>query len=169
MIIAVLGSGGREHAIAWALAKSPRCEKLYVLPGNGGTAAIAENVEGVDATKGEEVLAFVRAHAVDLVVIGPEAPLVAGVADTLRAAGVLVFGPDAQGAQLEGSKTYSKRFMQDNGIPTAAYGTFTEAAPAVQYVRDMGAPIVVKADGLAAGKGVIVAQTVEEAVDAVDS
>lgn len=169
MIIAVLGGGGREHAIAWALAKSPRCEKLYVLPGNGGTAAIAENVEGIDATKGEEVLAFVRAHAVDLVVIGPEAPLVAGVADTLRAAGVLVFGPDAQGAQLEGSKTYSKRFMQDNGIPTAAYGTFTEAAPAVQYVRDMGAPIVVKADGLAAGKGVIVAQTVEEAVDAVNS
>ena len=150
MIIAVLGSGGREHAIAWALAKSPRCEKLYVLPGNGGTAAIAENVEGVDIDNGEEVLAFVRAHAVDLVVIGPEAPLVAGVADTLRAAGVLVFGPDAQ------------------GIPTAAYGTFTEAAPAVQYVRDMGAPIVVKADGLAAGKGVIVAQTVEEAVDAVN-
>lgn len=168
MIIAVLGSGGREHAIAWALAKSPRCEKLYVLPGNGGTAAIAENVEGVDIDNGEEVLAFVRAHAVDLVVIGPEAPLVAGVADTLRAAGVLVFGPDAQGAQLEGSKTYSKRFMQENGIPTAAYGTFTEAAPAVQYVRDMGAPIVVKADGLAAGKGVIVAQTVEEAVDAVN-
>ena len=168
MIIAVLGSGGREHAIAWALAKSPRCEKLYVLPGNGGTAAIAENVEGIDIDNGEEVLAFVRAHAVDLVVIGPEAPLVAGVADTLRAAGVLVFGPDAQGAQLEGSKTYSKRFMQENGIPTAAYGTFTEAAPAVQYVRDMGAPIVVKADGLAAGKGVIVAQTVEEAVDAVN-
>jgi phosphoribosylamine--glycine ligase len=169
MNIVVLGSGGREHAICWALARSPRCSTLYAAPGNGGTAQVAENVSGLDITDGNALVGFCRDHDIDMVVIGPEAPLVAGVADVLRQAGVLVFGPSAQGAQLEGSKTYSKRFMLDNNIPTAAYGTFTDAASAEQYVRDMGAPIVVKADGLAAGKGVIVAGDVETAVDAVRS
>ena len=167
MNILVLGGGGREHAIAWALAKSPRCERLYVAPGNGGTAAIACNVADLDASDGEAVLDFVRGHAVELVVIGPEAPLVAGVADVLRAGGVDVFGPDAQGARLEGSKTYSKQFMDANGIPTARYRSFTESEPALAYVEELGAPVVVKADGLAAGKGVVVADDVEDARAAV--
>ena len=152
MNILVLGSGGREHALAWALAKSPRCDVLYVAPGNGGTADIAENVPDLDVMDSEALLAFVRERQIGLVVIGPEAPLVAGVADGLRAAGVAVFGPDAQGAQLEGSKAYSKTFMEQNGIPTARYATFDAAEPALAYVREQGAPIVVKADGLAAGK-----------------
>ena len=169
MNILVLGGGGREHAIAWALAKSPKCDELYVAPGNGGTANVATNVAGLDPEDGEAVLAFAREYRVELVVIGPEAPLVAGVADVVRAGGVAVFGPDAQGAQLEGSKTYSKRFMEANDIPTAAYGTFTDEASALAYVREVGAPIVVKADGLAAGKGVIVADDLETAEDAVRS
>lgn len=169
MNILVLGGGGREHAITRALAKSARTDELFVAPGNGGTADIAQNVAGLNAEDGEAVLAFVQQHAIDLVVIGPEAPLVAGVADVLRAAGVAVFGPDAQGAQLEGSKTYSKEFMEANGIPTARYGSFTELEPALAYVRKLGAPVVVKADGLAAGKGVVVAQTIEEAEEAVRS
>lgn len=169
MNILVLGGGGREHAITWALAKSPRTDALYVAPGNGGTADIAQNVSGLDAENGDAVLAFAKEHAVDLVVIGPEAPLVAGVADVLRAAGIAVFGPDAQGAQLEGSKTYSKEFMDANGIPTARYGSFTELQPALDYVHELGAPVVVKADGLAAGKGVVVAESVEEAEEAVHS
>lgn len=167
MNILLLGSGGRENAIAWALAKSPKCEKLYVAPGNGGTASIAENVSGLNAEDGQAVLAFAQEHAIDLVVIGPEAPLVAGVADVLREAGVAVFGPDAQGAQLEGSKTYSKEFMEANGIPTARYQSFTDEAAALAYVDELGAPIVVKADGLAAGKGVVVAEDIEDAKEAV--
>lgn len=169
MNILVLGGGGREHAITWALAKSARTDELFVAPGNGGTSDIAQNVAGLNAEDGEAVLAFVQQHAIDLVVIGPEAPLVAGVADVLRAAGVAVFGPDAQGAQLEGSKTYSKEFMEANGIPTARYGSFTELEPALAYVRELGAPVVVKADGLASGKGVVVAQAIEEAEEAVRS
>lgn len=168
MNILVLGSGGREHAIAWALAKSPRCDRLYVAPGNGGTATVAENVAGLDAEDGQAVLSFAKEHAVDLVVIGPEAPLVAGVADVLRAGGLLVFGPDAQGAQLEGSKSYSKQFMLDNGIPTAAYETFTDKTAAADYINKVGAPVVVKADGLAAGKGVVVAEDTASAVKASD-
>ncbi|MEG1253972.1 MAG: phosphoribosylamine--glycine ligase [Raoultibacter sp.] len=167
MNILLLGAGGREHAIAWALAKSAQCTKLYVAPGNGGTDAVAENVSTLDAADPAAVLAFARDHAIGLVVIGPEAPLVAGVADALRAADIAVFGPDAQGAQLEGSKTYSKAFMDANAIPTAAYASFTEEAPALAYIDEMGAPIVVKADGLAAGKGVIVAETIEAAKTAV--
>ena len=169
MNILVLGGGGREHAIAWALAKSPRTDKLYVAPGNGGTDAIAQNIRGLNAEDGEEVLGFVRDHAIDLVVIGPEAPLVAGVADVLRAAGIPTFGPDAQGAQLEGSKTFSKQFMEANGIPTARYRSFDTLEPALAYVRELGAPIVVKADGLAAGKGVVVADDLEDAEEAVQS
>lgn len=169
MNILVLGGGGREHAIAWALAKSPKCDKLYVAPGNGGTAAMAVNVADLDPQDGQAVLAFARGHDIGLVVIGPEAPLVAGVADVLRAGGVATFGPDAQGAQLEGSKTYCKQFMEENDIPTARYRSFTEQEPALDYVRELGAPIVVKADGLAAGKGVVVAEDLEAAEEAVKS
>lgn len=166
MNILVLGSGGREHAIAWALAKSPQCEQLYVAPGNGGTAAVAQNVS-LDMMDGQAVLGFVRDHDVDLVVIGPEAPLVAGVADDLRVAGVAVYGPNQAEALLEGSKDHAKRFMGDNDIPTAAYASFDDAEQALAYVRAQGAPIVIKADGLAAGKGVVVAETLEAAEDAV--
>ena len=169
MNILVLGSGGREHAIAWALAKSPKAEKLFVAPGNGGTAGFATNVSGLNAEDGAAVLEFVKGNDVDFVVIGPEAPLVAGVADVLREAGVPVFGPDAQGAQLEGSKTFCKEFMMRNNLPTAAYLSTTDEAEAHAYIDEQGAPIVVKADGLAAGKGVVVAQTVEDAHDAVKS
>ena len=169
MNIPVLGGGGREHAISWALAKSPRCTELYVAPGNGGTANIARNVKDLNAEDAQAVLAFAQAHNIELVVIGPEAPLVAGVADVLREAGIPVFGPDAQGAQLEGSKTYSKRFMDANGIPTARYQSFTDAASARAYCEELGAPLVVKADGLAAGKGVVVAETLDMALDAVEA
>ena len=169
MNILVLGGGGREHAISWALAKSPRCTELYVAPGNGGTANIARNVKDLNAEDAQAVLAFAQAHNIELVVIGPEAPLVAGVADVLREAGIPVFGPDAQGAQLEGSKTYSKRFMDANGIPTARYQSFTDAASARAYCEELGAPLVVKADGLAAGKGVVVAETLDMALDAVEA
>lgn len=167
MNILVLGAGGRENAITAALAKSPRTDELFVAPGNGGTSATATNVPTLDACDGEAVLGFVKDREIDMVVIGPEAPLVAGVADVLRAAGVDVFGPDAQGAQLEGSKTFSKDFMVANDIPTAAYGSFTDEESALAYVREIGAPIVVKADGLAAGKGVFVAETLEDAEAAV--
>lgn len=169
MNILVLGGGGREHAISWALAKSPRCTELYVAPGNGGTANIARNVKDLNAEDAQAVLAFAQAHNIELVAIGPEAPLVAGVADVLREAGIPVFGPDAQGAQLEGSKTYSKRFMDANGIPTARYQSFTDAASARAYCEELGAPLVVKADGLAAGKGVVVAETLDMALDAVEA
>lgn len=169
MNIAVLGSGGREHAICWKLAQSPKCTKLYAIPGNGGTAAIAENVGGLDACDAQAVCDFARDHEIDLVVIGPEAPLVAGVADVLREAGIATFGPDAQGALLEGSKTYSKQFMIDNDLPTAKYGSFTDRAQATEFARSMGAPLVVKADGLAAGKGVFVCETMEDAENALAS
>ena len=167
MNILVLGGGGREHAIGWALAKSPKCEKLYMAPGNGGTAGSAENVAGLNAEDGAAVLAFAQEKAIDLVVIGPEAPLVAGVADVLRAAGIAVFGPSASCARLEGSKSFSKEFMLANGLPTADYGVFDDEAAALAYLDEHAAPIVVKADGLAAGKGVVVAATLEEAQAAV--
>lgn len=167
MNILVLGGGGREHAIAWALSQSPRCDQLYVAPGNGGTASIAQNVKNLAVEEGDAVLSFAKDHEIGLVVVGPEAPLVAGVADVVRAAGIPIFGPDAQGAQLEGSKTYSKEFMDANGIPTARYASFIDEAQARAYCEELGAPLVVKADGLAAGKGVIVAETLEVALDAV--
>ena len=167
MNIAVLGSGGREHAICWALAKSPKTETLFAIPGNGGTAAVAENVAGLDICDAEALVGFAQDRNIDLVVIGPEAPLVAGMADALRGAGIAVFGPDAQGAALEGSKTVAKEFMDANHIPTAAYGSFTSEVEAINYARQLGAPLVVKADGLAAGKGVIVAEELDTAEDAI--
>lgn len=173
MNILVLGSGGREHAITWALAKSPRTESLYVAPGNGGTDGIGLSCGGssvnvkLDQMDAQAVLGFVKDKAIDLVVIGPEAPLVAGVADVLRDAGVAVYGPNAAEAQLEGSKAYAKSFMDANDIPTAAYESFSEEEPAIKYVEEQGAPIVIKADGLAAGKGVVVAENLEDAKAAV--
>ena len=164
--ILLLGSGGREHALAKKLSESPRAGKLYVAPGNGGTAAVGENVS-LDENDGAAVAAFALEHGVGLVVVGPEAPLVAGVADAVRAAGVPVFGPGAEAARLEGSKEFSKQLMDRAGIPTAAYGSFSSEADALAYLDEHPAPIVVKADGLAAGKGVVVAATDEEARAAV--
>ena len=164
--ILLLGSGGREHALAAKLADSPRCGKLYIAPGNGGTLEVGENV-ALNEADPEAVADFARETGCGLVVIGPEAPLVAGVADAVRAAGIPCFGPGAEGAQLEGSKLFSKQLMARADIPTAGYGSFTDEESALAYVREQGAPVVVKADGLAAGKGVVVAFTLDEALDAV--
>ena len=164
--ILLLGSGGREHALACDLAKSPRCGALYIAPGNGGTAAVGENV-ALDAEDPAAVADFAREIGCGLVVIGPEAPLVAGVADAVRAAGIACFGPGAIGAQVEGSKKFSKELMDRAGVPTAAYASFTDETSALAYVREQGAPLVVKADGLAAGKGVIVATEQAQAEEAV--
>lgn len=166
MNVLVLGSGGREHALAWAIAKSPRLDSLFVAPGNGGTATIAKNVP-LDMNDADAVIGFARSENIDLVVVGPEAPLVAGVADAIRAAGIAVFGPGAQGARLEGSKSFSKEFMLAHGLPTARYKKCASQDEAMDYLHEVGAPIVVKADGLAAGKGVVVAEDMEEAEEAV--
>ena len=166
MNVLVLGSGGREHALAWAIAKSPRLDSLFVAPGNGGTATIAKNVP-LDMNDADAVIGFARSENIDLVVVGPEAPLVAGVAGAIRAAGIAVFGPGAQGARLEGSKSFSKEFMLAHGLPTARYKKCTSQDEAMDYLHEVGAPIVVKADGLAAGKGVVVAEDMEEAEEAV--
>lgn len=166
MNVLVLGSGGREHALAWAIAKSPRLDSLFVAPGNGGTATIAKNVP-LDTNDADAVIGFAHSESIDLVVVGPEAPLVAGVADAIRAAGIAVFGPGAQGARLEGSKSFSKEFMLAHGLPTARYKKCTSQDEAMDYLHEVGAPIVVKADGLAAGKGVVVAEDMEEAEEAV--
>ncbi|MDR2492056.1 MAG: phosphoribosylamine--glycine ligase [Coriobacteriales bacterium] len=166
MNILVIGSGGREHAIVCSLASSAVSDTVFVAPGNGGSAPGVVNA-GLAATDAEAVCAFSREHDVGLVVIGPEAPLVAGLADAVRAAGIACFGPGAQGARLEGSKQFSKEFMGRHGIPTASFGSFTDEATAHDYLDSCGSPIVVKADGLAAGKGVTVAETLEEAHRAV--
>lgn len=164
--ILLLGSGGREHAIAKKLAASPRCGKLYIAPGNGGTSQEGENIF-LDENDPTAVAAFAKDHGCGMVVIGPEAPLVVGVADAVREAGIPCFGPGAEGAQMEGSKLFSKQLMERAGVPTAAYGSFTDEQSALDYVNAQGAPLVVKADGLAAGKGVIVATELEQALDAV--
>ena len=168
MNVLVVGGGGREHALAWKLAQSPRVQRVLVAPGNAGTATEAkcENV-AIGATDIEGLLALAGREGVAFTVVGPEAPLVAGIVNAFRAVGQRIFGPTAQAAQLEGSKAFAKDFMQRHGIPTAAYGSFTEIAAAEAFIRDHGAPIVVKADGLAAGKGVILAQTEDEARAAV--
>lgn len=168
MRVLVIGSGGREHALCWAIAASPLLTKLYCAPGNAGIAREAECV-AIGAEDADAILDFCKRERVDLVVVGPEAPLVAGLANRLRAEGFRTFGPDAAAAQLEGSKGFSKDICAKYNIPTAAYRRFTEAEAAKDYIRAQGAPIVVKADGLAAGKGVTVAMTEGEAIAAVDA
>ena len=165
MRILVVGGGGREHALCWAISASPLCTKLYCAPGNAGIAAVAECVDvGAEDIPGQVALA--QRLKIDFVVIGPDAPLVAGMADAFTSAGIKVFGPSKQAAQLEGSKGFTKELCRRHNIPTAAYERFTDLAKAATYIRQQGAPIVVKADGLAAGKGVIVAETVDQALAA---
>jgi phosphoribosylamine--glycine ligase len=168
MKLLLIGSGGREHALAWALAKSPRLTKFYAAPGNAGIAGVAELTD-LDVSDHNKVIEFCRDKDIDLVVVGPEAPLVAGLVDDLEAAGLKAFGPSKAAAQLEGSKAFTKGVCDEADIPTAGYGRFDNAEAARAYIRDRGAPIVVKADGLAAGKGVVVAMTPEEAEEAVNA
>ena len=168
MNVLLLGSGGREHALAWKIAASPMLSRLYAAPGNPGIARHAECVK-LDPADHAAVAGFCREHDIDLVVVGPEAPLVAGIADDLRAAGIRVFGPSKAAARLEGSKGFTKELCARYGIPTAAYGRFDTLQAARAYVQEKGAPIVVKADGLAAGKGVTVAMTEQEALAALDA
>jgi phosphoribosylamine--glycine ligase len=168
MNVLVIGSGGREHALAWKAAQSSQVEKVFVAPGNAGTAA-EEKLENVAISVGEisTLVTFAKENNIELTIVGPEQPLVDGVVDAFQAEGLAIFGPSAKAAQLEGSKAFTKDFLARHDIPTAAYANFTEIEPALAYVREQGAPIVVKADGLAAGKGVIVAMTLEEAEDAI--
>lgn len=167
MKVLVIGNGGREHAIARQFSDAPSVEKVFVAPGNDGMKRDAE-VVGIDAMDFERLAAFAKERAVDLTFVGPEQPLAAGIVDYFQKEGLTIFGPTKAAAQIEGSKSYAKEIMKKYGIPTAAYETFTEAEPAITYIKEQGAPIVVKADGLAAGKGVIVAMTEEEAVEAVN-
>ena len=167
MKILLIGSGGREHALAWAISASPLCDTLFIAPGNPGTAHCGENVV-IDIADHAAVAAFCHLQGIGLVVVGPEGPLVAGIADDLRAAGVKVFGPSKAAAQLEGSKGFTKELCAEFNIPTAGFGRFGDAVSAKAYVAAQGAPIVIKADGLAAGKGVIMAQTLDEANEAID-
>jgi phosphoribosylamine--glycine ligase len=168
MKVLIVGSGGREHALAWQAAQSHNVEKVYVAPGNAGTAGEArvENV-AISASDLDGLLGFAREKGIDLTITGPEDPLVKGIVDRFSEAGLACFGPSAAAARLEGSKSFAKDFMSRHGIPTAAYGKFTEVTPAIEFIRQQGAPIVVKADGLAAGKGVIVAETTMQAEAAV--
>ncbi|EPT8452886.1 phosphoribosylamine--glycine ligase [Vibrio fluvialis] len=168
MRVLIIGSGGREHALGWKVAQNPTVETVFIAPGNAGTALEAklQNVNiAVEDVAG--LVAFAQNNAIELTIVGPEAPLVIGVVDAFRAAGLPIFGPTQAAAQLEGSKAFTKDFLARHNIPTAAYANFTEIEPALAYVREQGAPIVVKADGLAAGKGVIVAMTLEEAEEAI--
>lgn len=168
MKILVIGNGGREHALAWKAAQSPLAETVFVAPGNAGTALepVLQNV-AISATDIPALLSFAQREQIDLTIVGPEAPLVIGVVDAFRAAGLKIFGPTQAAAQLEGSKAFTKDFLARHHIPTAEYQNFTDVAPALAYLREKGAPIVIKADGLAAGKGVIVAMTLQEAEAAV--
>ncbi|RHM56114.1 phosphoribosylamine--glycine ligase [Mitsuokella sp. AF33-22] len=167
MNILVIGSGGREHTLAWKLAQSPLATKLYAVPGNPGMAEVATCIPGVDICDNAALVKLAQDKAIDLVVVGPEVPLTNGVVDAMNAAGIKAFGPTRLAAELEGSKSFSKNLMKKYGIPTAKYEVFTNADEARAYVEKEGAPIVIKADGLAAGKGVIVAMTKEEALEAV--
>jgi len=168
MKLLVIGSGGREHALAWKLARSPRISRVYVAPGNAGTAR-EDGLANVAATSIPELIEFAKKEAVLFTVVGPEAPLAEGIVDAFRAAGLKIFGPTQAAARLESSKEFAKSFMQRHGIPTAAYAAFSDAAPAHEYIEKQGAPIVIKADGLAAGKGVVVAMSAAEAHAAVDA
>ena len=167
MNILILGAGGREHALAWAVLQNPKCDRLVVAPGNAGIDRIAECAD-LDILDGDAVVAFADAESIDFVIVGPEAPLAAGVVDRLETAGISTFGPTAAAAQLEASKAFTKEVCDAAGAPTAAWARFTQAAPARDYIRARGAPIVVKADGLAAGKGVIVATDEDQALAAID-
>ncbi|MTD39316.1 phosphoribosylamine--glycine ligase [Erwinia sp. CPCC 100877] len=169
MKVLVIGNGGREHALAWKAAQSPQVDTVFVAPGNAGTALepALKNVD-IGVTDIPALLTFARAEHIDLTIVGPEAPLVAGVVNAFRAAGLAIFGPTREAARLEGSKAFTKDFLARHAIPTAEYQNFTEVGPALAYVREKGAPIVIKADGLAAGKGVIVAMTQEEAEAAIE-
>ena len=167
MNILVIGSGGREHTLAWKLAQSPKAGKLYVIPGNPGMEEIAECIDGISITDNEAITAFAKEKDIGLVVVGPEVPLMNGLVDALNAAGIKAFGPTKRAAEMEGSKAFSKGLMKKYAIPTAKYEVFTEADKARAYIEQEGTPIVIKADGLAAGKGVIVAMTKQEAFDAV--
>jgi len=168
MKVLVIGGGGREHALAWRLAQSPRVQQVYVAPGNGGTALDAAGLRNVPIARPEELADFAAAEKIALTVVGPEAPLAAGVVDLFRARGLPIFGPTKAAAQLESSKAFAKAFMQRHGIPTARHATYSDAAAAHAHVDTHGAPIVIKADGLAAGKGVVVAATAAEAHAAID-
>ena len=169
MKVLIIGNGGREHALAWKTAESSQVEKVFVAPGNAGSATEnkVENVN-IGVTNIADLVAFAKKENIDLTIVGPEAPLVIGVVDAFEKEGLAIFGPTAAAAQLEGSKAFTKDFLARHNIPTAAYGNFTEIEPAVAYIKQHGAPIVVKADGLAAGKGVILAQTEAEAIEAVE-
>lgn len=167
MNILVIGSGGREHSLCWAIAASPLCDTLYCAPGNGGIRQHATCID-LDTDNADAVIDFCQDHKIGLVVVGPEAPLVAGLVDRLRDADIKAFGPTAAAARLEGSKGFTKDLCTKYGIPTAAYGRFTDADAAKMYVQEAGLPIVIKADGLAAGKGVIIAETLDEALSAID-
>ncbi|WP_397406459.1 phosphoribosylamine--glycine ligase [Polaromonas sp.] len=167
MKVLVVGGGGREHALAWKLAQSPKVQAVYVAPGNGGTA-LDPRLENINITDVQELRAWAATEKIALTVVGPEQPLAAGIVDEFRTHGLRVFGPTKAAAQLESSKAFSKAFMKRHGIPTAEYETFTDAAAAHAYVDEKGAPIVVKADGLAAGKGVVVAMSLHEAHEAIE-
>ncbi|UFJ41015.1 phosphoribosylamine--glycine ligase [Brevibacillus humidisoli] len=165
MNVLVVGSGGREHAIAWKLAQSPKVEKVFCAPGNGGTQEVAQNVP-IPADDFAALVQFVKDEGIDLTVVGPEAPLLDGIVDFFMQRGLTIFGPTAMAAKIEGSKSFAKCLMKRHGVPTAAYESFIDYQSALAYVREQGAPIVIKADGLAAGKGVIVARTLQEAEQA---
>ena len=167
MNILILGSGGREHSLAWAIKQNPKCDRLIVAPGNAGIAMLAE-CAAIDIMDGAEVVAFCEENAVDFVIVGPEAPLAAGVADATRAAGLLTFGPSAAAARLEASKAFTKEICDACAAPTAGYARFTDAQAARAYVQHHGAPLVIKADGLAAGKGVIMGMTLDEALEGIN-
>lgn len=169
MKVLVIGSGGREHTLTWKLSQSPKVEKLYALPGNPGMAKVAECIKNIPMEDNEKIVDFARQSAIDLVVVGPEAPLTCGLVDDLEEAGISAFGPSRAAAELEGSKSFAKMMMDKYRIPTAKFRVFTAAEEARAYVKEQGAPIVIKADGLAAGKGVVVAQTVDEALAAVNN
>ncbi|WP_143315301.1 phosphoribosylamine--glycine ligase [Clostridium sp. HBUAS56017] len=168
MKLLLIGSGGREHAIAWKLSKSPKVEKIYVAPGNGGTA-VENKCENINITDFDELVKFVKENDIYLTVVGPEDPLTKGITDKFKAENLRIFGPDKAGAQLEGSKSFSKEFMKKYGVKTAEYEVFTEVEPALEYIENCTYPVVIKADGLAAGKGVAICETKEDAKEALNS
>ena len=169
MIALIIGGGGREHALAWKIAQAPNVKKVYVAPGNGGTASETKKIENIPLSDFNELAEFAKKNVVDLTIVGPELPLAQGIVDLFKEHNLKIFGPSKQAAQLESSKDFAKIFMTRHGIPTAKYETFTDSTLANKYIEKNGVPIVIKADGLAAGKGVIVALTKEEAHQAVDS